>query len=262
MENTLDGVQEQANEADSTTLEFGQGQSDALGTQEQENGQVNNYNWQEDKRYSSHWGEDPNKMYESLKYYEKRDGDFSNQINDYKNKLSEYEKYKADYESLEQLFEKPGLGDELINTIENYKNQGMSKQQKSDVNSALMSRLESVEQFKNSLEEQANIYNKNLVQQEQFKEIDNFAKKFNINYDKDRFVNAMGEMGVDPSAWSHYFRSQAADIALKNHGNSAAQNALKRSAMTPSLSSQATKTLNNSNRATYADLRRTLGIQE
>ena len=57
----------------STTLNFGQGSEQD--TQESASeGQVNQdiSNWNDDKRFKEHWGEDPNKMYETLRYHEKR----------------------------------------------------------------------------------------------------------------------------------------------------------------------------------------------
>ena len=59
-------------EPQETTLNFRQGQED--NTQEGvENGQVEQEiaNWNEDKRFKDHWSEDPNKMYETLRYHEK-----------------------------------------------------------------------------------------------------------------------------------------------------------------------------------------------
>ena len=66
-------------EQEKTTLTFGQGQE--ADTQEAStDGQVDTVvtNWNEDKRFKEHWGEDPNKMYESLRFHEKRQGDYDN----------------------------------------------------------------------------------------------------------------------------------------------------------------------------------------
>ena len=67
-------------EQEKTTLTFGQGQE--ADTQEAStDGQVDTVvtNWNEDKRFKEHWGEDPNKMYESLRFHEKRQG-FSSKV--------------------------------------------------------------------------------------------------------------------------------------------------------------------------------------
>jgi hypothetical protein len=225
-----------------TTLNFGQDQEVAKDTQAESTGQVENnvLNWEEDKRFKEHWSEDPNKMYESLKYHEKKQGEFDSQINDYKTQVGELGKYKSDYESLEKLFDHPELGPELLTTINKYKDPQNQAQSVQD-DSPYAGEINELKQWKSQIEEQALGQYKQQQEAEQFTQIDAFAKQYNIEYNKDDFLNAMQTAQVDPASWSHYFKSQAADVALKNASNRAAEAALKKKSVVSSFPSQDSK---------------------
>ena len=226
-----------------TTLEFGQVQDAELDTQADSTGHVenSNLNWEEDKRFKDHWSEDPNKMYESLKYHEKKQGEFDSQINEYKTQVGELEKYKNDYEQLEKLFDHPELGQELLDTINKYKAPQNQEQPQAQDSNPYASQIHDLMQWKGQIEEQALGQYKEQQKAEQFNQIDAFAKQYNIDYNKDDFVNAMTTGNVDPASWSHYFKSQAAEVALKNTANRAAENALKKKSVTSSFPSADSK---------------------
>ena len=237
-------IQEQAAEeqAGTTTLNFGQSEH---GTQEAENGQVENAltNWEEDKRFSDHWGKDPNKMYESLKYHEKKQGEYDAQINDYKEKLSSFEDYKtkaSDYDQLERLFEHPELGQQLINTVQNYSNKNNTQTQQ-EPNSYLQNQVNELAEWKNNVQALTEQHQVQQAQNEQLSKINDFAQKYNIQYDANDFVSAMNNSNVDPVNWYHYFRSEASDTALKNAQNLAAEKALQNKANVHSVVSGANK---------------------
>lgn len=248
-----------------TTLNFGQGQDVVQDTQAETTGQVenNNLSWEEDKRFKEHWAEDPNKMYESLKYHEKKQGEFDGQINNYKTQVSELENYKNDYEALEKLFDHPELGKELVDTINKYKEpQNQQEAPQAHDNSQFSGQINDLMQWKGQIEEQALNQYKDQQKTEQFNQIDAFAKQYNVEYNKDDFVSAMETGNVDPASWSHYFKSQAADVALKNTANKAAEAALKRKSVTtsfPSTDSKQSPELGNYQRYTEA-LDKVLGI--
>ena len=206
-------------------------------------GQVENsdLNWEEDKRFKDHWSEDPNKMYESLKYHEKKQGDFDTQLGDYKTQVGELEKYKNDYEQLEKLFDHPELGQELLDTINKYKTPQNQEQPQAQDSNPYAGQINDLMQWKGQIEEQALGQYKEQQKSEQFNQIDTFAKQYNIDYNKDDFVNAMTTANVDPASWSHYFKSQAAEVALKNTANRAAENALKKKSVTSSFPSSDSK---------------------
>ena len=87
-------VEEQVEES-ATTLNFGQGsENDTQEPTSEDKLNQDISNWNEDKRFKEHWGEDPNKMYETLRYHEKRQGEFDSQINDYKTQIEDLGKYK------------------------------------------------------------------------------------------------------------------------------------------------------------------------
>tara|TARA_R110000824_G_scaffold40296_2_gene120995 strand:- start:1743 stop:2519 length:777 start_codon:yes stop_codon:yes gene_type:complete len=220
-------------QVEKTTLDFGHGNND---TQAVDNGQVEQaeqevLNWQNDKRYAEHWKEDPNAMYSSLKYTEKRQSDFDNQINEYKEQVGGLNKYKEDYEALEKLFDDPNIGTELLNVINRKGNN--QETQATGQPDPMQTQMQEMMQWKSNLEDQANTYRMNQQQANQLSEIDKFADQYNINYNKDDFTAAMHKNNVDPSNWVHFFKSQATDIAMKNASNRAAESALQNKASIP-----------------------------
>ena len=105
---TEDAPVEQVSEK--TTLTFGQGTEDTQTASEDGQVEQSVSNWNEDKRFKEHWGEDPNKMYESLRFHEKKQGEYDKQLNEYKEQVESLNKYKDDYTSLEKLFDHPEIG--------------------------------------------------------------------------------------------------------------------------------------------------------
>jgi hypothetical protein len=228
-----DNQQEVEEQAEKTTLNFGQSEES---TPQQEEGQVEtNIDWTQDKRYGEHWGEDPNKLYESLKFHEKKQGEYTNQINEYKSQVEDLEKIKADYNTLEQLFDHPELGKELLGTIEKYQNP--QDQQQGINNNYLQQEVNDIKKWKQDLENQALNHYKQDLKETQINLIDDFAKEHSIEYNKDDFQKAMEASNVDPQSWSHYFKSQAAEVALKKARNRAAEAALRNKNSTQSFSS-------------------------
>ena len=120
-EDIQEEVTEEQVEQEATQISFGQGNED---TSNDDAGQVesSNNSWEGDKRYEEHWAKDPNKMYESLRYHEKRQGDFDKQINDYKKQVEELSRYRDDYNAVEELFNHEQLGNELLGVINKYNN--------------------------------------------------------------------------------------------------------------------------------------------
>ena len=226
-------------EQEKTTLTFGQGQE--ADTQEAStDGQVDTVvtNWNEDKRFKEHWGEDPNKLYESLRFHEKRQGDYDN----LKREVESLGKFREDYNALEKLFEHPQIGTELLEVINKHQNpqqyqqnqqtaaQGQDQVQPNPYESQMNDLLE----WKKGIEQQALNQYQAQQQESQFKQIDEFAKQYNVQYDKNDFLKAMTEGNVDPQNWVHYFKSQATDVAMRNSANKAAENALRNKSAIPS----------------------------
>ena len=115
-DDTQNDVATEQVQPEATQVTFGQGNN--TDTPSDVNGQVESESisnsWEGDKRFESHWGKDPNKMYESLRYHEKRQGEFDKQINDYKSQVEELQKYKDDYTAMEELFNNEQVGNELL----------------------------------------------------------------------------------------------------------------------------------------------------
>lgn len=220
-------------EPEATTLTFGQGNEQD--TQEVvDNGQVEQEiaNWNDDKRFKDHWAEDPNKMYETLRYHEKRQGDYDN----LKSEVESLGKYREDYNALEKLFEHPELGNQLLGVINKHQNPQAVQQQNVEDNpyQAELQKLNDMWAWKEKIDQQATQHLQVQQQKEQFEKIDNFAKQYNIQYDKDDFLSAMQQQNIDPNNWVHFFKSQASDVALKNAQNRAAETALKNRSAIPS----------------------------
>jgi hypothetical protein len=223
-------TEEQVNNA--TQLTFGQGNdtlSDDAGHVETD---ANN-SWEGDKRYEEHWAKDPNKMYESLRYHEKRQGDFDKQINDYKKQVEELQRYRDDYNAVEELFNHEQIGGELLGVINKYNN--VEPEQQTQAANPSDSQLNELLNWKSNIEQQALNHYYSQQEQEQFKEIDNLAKQYNLSYDKEQFVKHMNEGQIPREYWSRYFKSEALPTILNANSAISAENALKKQASAQSL---------------------------
>jgi|TARA_R100001163_G_scaffold23308_1_gene19597 vacuolar-type H+-ATPase subunit I/STV1 len=235
---------EDVEQVESTQLNFGQADDTQ---QASEDGQVadNIINWQEDKRYADHWGEDPNKMYESLKYLEKKQGDYDGQINDYKSQVEDLGRYKSDYEVLEKLMDAPGVGDDIMGVLERYQNgqtqQNQQQNYQPNPDNQLQNQLRELMDWKNNLSARADQLVLQEQQEQQMGQINEYAKKYNIQYNPDDFLKYANENNVPMESWVHHFKSHAADVAMQNARNQAAENAYKSKLSTPSSSSSGSK---------------------
>ncbi|MAF36914.1 hypothetical protein CL622_07390 [archaeon] len=235
---------EDVEQIESTQLSFGQ-TDDTQDTSEA--GQVTESfgNWNDDKRFSEHWGEDPNKMYESLKYAEKKQGDYDSQVNDYKSQIDTLNQYKTDYEEMDRICSQPGVGEEILGVIERYQqnknqqpqvNQQQQQQQQGyqGLDPAIQNQLNSVLEWKGNLESRADKIYAKEQEDNQLGQIDEYAKKYNIQYKPEEFKKFVTEGNVPTESWVHYFKSHAADVAMKNTANKAAENAYRNKSLIPS----------------------------
>jgi len=220
---------------EATQVTFGQG--DNVDTSSNDNGQVEsesiNNSWEGDKRFESHWGKDPNKMYESLRYHEKRQGDFDKQINDYKSQVEELQRYKNDYTQIEELFNHEQIGNELLGVINKYSN-GEQEQAQPQIN-IQDDRLNDLLSWKDSIEKQALSHYETQQQNEAFSKIDKLADQYVINYDKDQFANYMNEAQIPKHLWFEAFKAQAFEQVMAKHGTKAAEQALSKAKATQSV---------------------------
>lgn len=238
-EDIQEEVTEEQVEQEATQISFGQGND--VDTSGDDAGQVesSNNSWEGDKRYEEHWSKDPNKMYESLRYHEKRQGDFDKQINDYKKQVDELSRYRDDYNAVEELFNHEQLGNELLGVINKYNNvEPEQAVQQEDPNAQRLNELLS---WKSNIEEQA--LNSYYKQQEdaQISEIDQLASKYNLKYDKQQFIDHMNKGNIPREYWSRYFKSEALPTILEANSALSAENALKKSANAQSLATGANK---------------------
>jgi septum formation topological specificity factor MinE len=238
-EDIQEEVTEEQVEQEATQISFGQGND--VDTSGDDAGQVesSNNSWEGDKRYEEHWAKDPNKMYESLRYHEKRQGDFDKQINDYKKQVEELSRYRDDYNAVEELFNHEQLGNELLGVINKYNNvEPEQAVQQEDPNAQRLNELLS---WKSNIEEQA--LNSYYKQQEdaQISEIDQLASKYNLKYDKQQFIDHMNKGNIPREYWSRYFKSEALPTILEANSALSAENALKKSANAQSLATGANK---------------------
>ena len=220
---------------EATQVTFGQGES--VDTSSNDNGQVEsesiNNSWEGDKRFESHWGKDPNKMYESLRYHEKRQGDFDKQINDYKSQVEELQKYKDDYTQIEELFNHEQIGNELLSVINKYSN-GQQEQVQPQTN-VQDDRLNDLLSWKEQIENQALSHYETQQQNEAFSKIDKLAEQYVINYDKEQFANFMNEAQIPKHLWFDAFKAQAFEKVVKDHATKVSQQALKKAQAAPSV---------------------------
>ena len=219
---------------EATQVTFGQG--DSVDTSSNDNGQVESESinsWEGDKRYESHWGKDPNKMYESLRYYEKRQGDFDKQINDYKSQVQDLQRYKDDYSQIEELFNHEQIGNELLGVINKYSN-GEQEQAQPQAN-IQDDRINEILSWKDSIEKQALSHYETQQQNEAFSKIDKLADQYVINYDKKQFANYMNEAQIPKHLWFEAFKAQAFEQVMAKHGTQAAEQALSKAQATQSV---------------------------
>ena len=219
---------------EATQVTFGQGENtDTLGDA---NGQVESESinsWEGDKRFESHWGKDPNKMYESLRYEEKRRDEFNNQVNDYKRQVEELQRYKDDYTQIEELLNHPQIGPDIENVLNKYSN-GEQEQVQPQTN-IQDDRLNDLLSWKEQIEKQALSHYETQQQNEAFNKIDKLAEQYVINYDKEQFANYMNEAQIPKHLWFEAFKAQAFEQVMAKHGTKAAEQALNKAQSAPSV---------------------------
>jgi hypothetical protein len=172
-------------------------------------------------------------MYESLRYEEKRQGEFDKQINDYKSQVEELQKYKDDYSQIEELFNNEQIGSELLGVINKYSN-GEQEQVQPQTN-VQDDRLNEILSWKESIENQALSHYETQQQNEAFNKIDKLAEQYVINYDKEQFSNFMNEANIPKHLWFNAFKSQAFEQVMAKHGTQAAEQALSKAQASPSV---------------------------
>lgn len=233
-EDIQEEVKEEQVEQATTHINFGQGNED---TSNDNAGQVESESinsWEGDKRFESHWAKDPNKMYESLRYHEKRQGDFDKQINDYKKQVEELSRYRDDYNAVEELFNNEQIGNELLGVINKYSNNVHPEPKIEETNSNAQ-QVQELLDWRNNIEQLAlNNYYKEQEQQ-QFDEIDKLTKQFGLSYDKQLFIDQMNSSQIPREYWSRYFKSEALPTILNANATISAENALKKRASTQSI---------------------------
>ena len=219
---------------EATQVTFGQG--DSVDTSSNDNGQVESESinsWEGDKRFESHWGKDPNKMYESLRYHEKRQGDFDKQINDYKSQVEELQRYKTDYQQIEDLFNHEQMGNELLNVINKYSNDNQEQAQpEANVQD---DKLNDLLAWRQSIEQQAMSHYETQQQNKAFDSINEYAKSQNIQWDKDEFVNYMQANNFPVETWPIAFKGVASEQIMANQRSKAAEQALSKAQATQSV---------------------------
>jgi hypothetical protein len=221
---------------EATQVTFGQG--DNTDTSSNDNGQVESESinsWEGDKRFESHWAKDPNKMYESLRYHEKRQGDFDKQINDYKSQVEELQRYKDDYSQIEELFNHEQMGSELLGVINKYSNGEQEQAQPQPQANVQDDRLNDLLSWKESIEKQALSHYDTQQQNEAFNKIDKLAEQYVINYDKEQFANYMNEAQIPKHLWFDAFKAQAFEQVMAKHGTQSAEQALSKAQATQSV---------------------------
>ncbi len=246
---TEDAPVEQVSEK--TTLTFGQGTEDTQTASEDGQVEQSVSNWNEDKRFKEHWGEDPNKMYESLRFHEKKQGEYDKQLNEYKEQVESLNKYKDDYTSLEKLFDHPEIGNELLGVINKYQQPQQSTQQgqpqqQDQMYAQLQNQVNDFGKWKEQLTQQALQQYNQQQEQQQLNDIDQFAQQYGINYDREDFLKAAKAKNLEPQNWGDYFKAQAVDVAMKSAANRAAESALTNKSSIPG-------TLPNSSKSSGSD---------
>ncbi len=227
---------------EATQVTFGQG--DSVDTSSNDNGQVESESinsWEGDKRFESHWAKDPNKMYESLRYHEKRQGGFDKQINDYKSQVEELQRYKDDYSQIEELFNHEQMGSELLSVINKYSNGEQEQAQPQPQANVQDDRLNDLLSWKDSIEKQALSHYDTQQQNEAFNKIDKLAEQYVINYDKEQFANYMNEAQIPKHLWFDAFKAQAFEQVMAKHGTQAAEQALSKAQATQSVATGSNK---------------------
>jgi len=219
---------------EATQVTFGQGEN--TDTSSNNNGQVESESinsWEGDKRFESHWAKDPNKMYESLRYEEKRQGEFDKQINDYKSQVEQLQRYKDDYSQIEELLTHPQIGPDIESVLNKYNN-GQKEQEQPQTN-VQDDRLNEILSWKENIEKQALSHYETQQQNKAFDSINEYTKSQNIQWDKEQFVNYMQANNFPVETWPIAFKGVASERIMANERAKAGEQALSKAQATPSV---------------------------
>lgn len=171
----------------------------------------NSIDWTKDSRYGSHWkGEnnqgDPNKMYETVKYLESRQGDYDNQKSQFTDLQSKYEEMNKNYQdslnynnNVKEYLDHPVLGQKINDLVNSHNNDEIRAQYGSDLNDQQISAYGKLEDQMNQLsnwqktyEEKESANNRNNMAMDNMDKIKSIADDHKILWNDEAqkaFVN-------------------------------------------------------------------------
>jgi type III secretion system FlhB-like substrate exporter len=252
-------------EQEPTQVVFGQGDSDD--TQSDSSGQVENSedfgSWEQDKRYDSYWGKDPNKMFGSLRYLEKQKSEYEKFKSDYdtlKNETESYKKKATDYDQLEELFSRPEYADKLSSVFNDNTEKTTNSVAPENVDlhnelNNLRSSFSDIMEWKNSLTDTMNKHYESeqaaeLLAQKNaaYAEIQETCKTHNVHFpeeNKATFEKMMIDQKIPPNLWGAVFTKEAMSTIQRNAATKGAENAMKRNVNSTSFAPNISKSVGN-----------------
>ncbi len=179
------------------------------------------HNWQEDKRYSTYWKEDPNEMYGSYKSLEQKLQDNGSKIKEYEGQIDNLTKSSNEANDLRSYIESmqnhPEYSGKLTELVDGFNKAARREAYGADLPDHVVERLGEIDNIKAELaerKEQEAVAEQEKIVSSQLKEIEDVAKKYNIAYDdkvKDEFVKWCLEKNISPSNLRSKFLEKALD---------------------------------------------------
>jgi hypothetical protein len=167
--------------------------------------------WQTDKRFKEHWGEDPNKMYDTLRHLEKRQSEFDTAQSQVK-ELQEYQN------TVKGLLDHPELGPALTQVIEDFENNQL-KAKYGEMSPEQLEMVKAQDQRLSELEEKYQSHEQeqkfNAIKEEaetQLSNVNALAKEYGIELDEGQFLTYCQENNVPVTMMQAAFLEHALPI--------------------------------------------------
>lgn len=189
--------------------------------------------WQEDGRYEKLWNKDPNALFKSYKELETKLQANGSRISDYEKKLetlnTEVDNYNNFKKYLDSIQNHPEYSSKFSALVDEYNKELRRQQYGADLPDHIVEKLQEVDNLKQYVENYENekkLKEQSKIVDSQLEQIDDIAKKHNIEFDKNQFMAWCLENQVKPRDMSAYFIKEAFDHIKGNITHKTQENTL------------------------------------
>jgi hypothetical protein len=172
--------------------------------------------WQEDKRYETFWKKDPNNLYGSYKTLEQKLEENGLKIKEYEEKIDNLNKSNSEVSELTNYFESiskhPAFSNKFNDLINEYNKSIRREAYGADLPDHIVDKLQKVDELEEYVQKQKEtekVTEQSKIIEEQQSKIDEIAKKHNIEYDKNEFLEWCKENRIAPSSMEAHFIKHA-----------------------------------------------------